>query len=199
MNIFNEEEFNDLCRASEGEKFSKEIYIRYFKSSFFNKVKRTVENDRRGEVVFCVINSNKKIITITCKEYPLGVYRIPTGGIGHNENIISAVYRETKEELGLDVDIVNFAGVLKIYFQHNASSVSFYSYLFILKEKGGRLLLDATDDEVSEVFETDLEGLKSVVENLRNIKGKWEDWGQFRFETSNAILQYLMNHPEIIS
>lgn len=192
MNVFNEEEFIELCNTLKVEPFSEEITIRYFKSSFFNKIKRTVESDRRGEVVFCVIRPNNKIVSITCKEYPAGVFRIPTGGIGHEENIIDAVYRETKEELGLDVEIEKFIGVLKIMFEHNAKSVNFYSYLFILREKGGRLLLDAIDDEVSEVKEVDLEELKVIVENLNNIKGKWVDWGKFRYTTTNAILQYLL-------
>lgn len=198
MNLFKEEEFKELCNTLKVEEYSEEITIRFFKSNFFNKIKKTVEKDRRGEVVFCVIRPNNKVITITCRDYPSGVFRIPTGGIGHEEDIIEAVYRETKEELGLEVELVKFIGVLKIRFEYKESCENFFSYLFILREKGGNLLLDATDDEVSEVLEADLEKFKNIVENLNNIKGKWSDWGKFRYATSNAILKYLLKKEEII-
>jgi len=150
-----------------------------------------VQRDRRGEVVFCVLRPNRKIIVITCKEYPRGIFRIPTGGIGHKEDIIEAVYREVKEELGLDVYIKQFAGVLRIRFEHVDESIMFFSYVFILQEAGGRLLLDASDDEISEVREVDINELEEIVDSLNCIKGKWSDWGKFRYITSNAVLRYL--------
>lgn len=198
MNVFNEQEMNEICEKLKAEKREHEIQINYHKSSFFNKIKKTLEKDRRGEVVFCVLRPNHKVVAITCKEYPKDVFRIPTGGIGHREDILKAVRRETKEELGLDVEISEFAGVLKIDFQHKNRHLFFYSYLFILKEKGGRLLLDASDDEVSQVLELDLEGLRGVVEKLNHLQGKWEDWGKFRYATSKAILEYLENSKDFV-
>jgi 8-oxo-dGTP diphosphatase len=191
MNVFNEKEFLDICNKLSCKPQIREIDISYSKSSYFNKMKNSVETDRIGEVVFAVMRSNGNIITITCEEYPSGIYRIPTGGIKHNEDIVEAVFREVKEELGLYVEIINFAGVLKFKFICEDESVMFYSYLFIMKEVGGRLLLDATDDEVSEIKEVDLEGLEQIVNTLKDIPGRWNDWGRFRHETSNAILKYL--------
>jgi ADP-ribose pyrophosphatase YjhB (NUDIX family) len=93
-----------------------------------------VRDDRRGEVVFCVVRPTGKIILITCEEYPQGIYRVPTGGIKYGEDIIDAVYRETKEELGLKTEISDFAGVLKIKFTASGDYEMFYSYLFVLNE-----------------------------------------------------------------
>lgn len=194
MNIFNEKEFNDICKKLGIKAAIQEVTINYESGSFFGKMKRSIENDRRGEVVFCVVRPNGKIITITCSEYPDGIFRIPTGGIGHNEDIIDAVYREVKEELGLDVEITDFPGVLKIRFQHGDNYVMFYSYLFILKEKSGRILKDASDNEVSEIMEVDIQGLEKVAQKLEDIPGKWHDWGKFRYETTNAILRYFSMH-----
>ncbi len=196
MNVFNQKEFDELC-----EKFNtcgniEDVGISFANSSFFNKIKASVQRDRRGEVVFCVIRPGGKIITVTCSEYPEGIFRIPTGGIGHREDISGAVYREVKEELGLDVEIVEFAGVIKIRFEHEGDRFMFYSYLFLLEEKGGRLLLDASDDEVSEVREVDTEGLAEIVEALAGIKGKWSDWGRFRYVTSNAVLKMLRKRKQ---
>jgi len=191
MNKFNEKEFAEICKKFNGRPSIQEAVLIYQNDDFFEKMKNSVAKDRRGEVVFCVIRPNRKIITITCDEYPDGIYRIPTGGISYGEDIVEAVFREVKEELGLDVVIDSFARVIKIRFEHKAESVMFYSYIFILKETGGRLLVDAIDDEISEVKEVDLEGLEAVVDSLNNISGKWGDWGRFRYVTSKAVLEYL--------
>jgi len=53
------------------------------------------------------------------------------------------------------------------------------------------LLVDASDNEISEVKEVDLDGLEKIVGSLESIKGKWRDWGHFRYVTSNSALQYL--------
>ncbi|MDP4091876.1 MAG: NUDIX hydrolase [Bacillota bacterium] len=198
MNTFNEQEFLNICSKFNTQPHAEDITLEYESDSYFSKVKHSVLTDRRGEVVFCVIRPDGKIITITCEEYPEGVFRIPTGGIGHSEDIIDAVYRETKEELGVKTDIISFAGALKIKFKHKNDFVMFYSYIFILKELGGNLLVDASDDEISEVMEANLDELAGVVENLGNIKGKWHDWGRFRYETSNAVLKYLKAHQDEI-
>lgn len=194
MNTFNEKEFLEICKRFDVIPFTKDITIQCKTAGFFNKVKCSVEKDRRGEVVFCLIRPNRKIVAITCKEYPEGIFRIPTGGIGHNEDIVRAVYRETREELGVDAEIIKFVGVLKLRFELDSQSEMFYSYIFILKETGGRLLLDASDDEISEVREVDVSGLEAVVDSLGKIEGKWRDWGLFRYESSKAVLDYLKKY-----
>ena len=191
MNTFNEKEFMELCKKFNTAGQIEDVTVRYKNSSFFNKMKASILRDRRGEVVFCVTRADDRIIAITCSEYPQGIFRIPTGGIGHGEDIVSAVYREVKEELGLDVEIHKFAGVLKIRFEHSDEHVMFYSYIFILTEKGGRLLLDASDDEISEVRVVNHDELAGIVEQLNSIEGKWSDWGKFRYLTSKAVLNVL--------
>ena len=191
MNEFNEAEYFDICRKMGTDGNITDITVRYASPSYFNRIKNVVQRDRRGEVVFCVIRPNGKIIAITCSEYPKDVYRIPTGGIGHTEDIVAAVFREVKEELGLDVKIRSFCGVVKIRFEHLADYEMFYSYIFILDEISGRLLEDASDDEISGIREVDLDELRKIAKSLDGIKGKWQDWGQFRYITTNAVFQYL--------
>lgn len=191
MNNFNHNEFLEICDRFGVEPYMEEISINYINSSFFNRMKKSIEKDRRGEVVFCVVRPTGKMVTVTCEEYPKGIYRIPTGGIQHGEDIVEAVFRETKEELGVEVDIEKFAGVLKIRFVHGDNSVMFYSYIFIVKEKSGNLLVDASDNEVSEVMEVEVEELKAVADTLNNITGKWADWGKFRYATTEAVYRLL--------
>lgn len=194
-NKFDENEFLGLCRKYNPTAYVRDVTLEYENDSFFNRTKEMVKKDRRGEAVFCVIRPNGMIIATTCAYYPPGVYRIPTGGIGKGENAAEAVLRETKEELGLEADIEEFAGVIRIRFRHRDDSFMFYSYIFILKEKSGRLLVDASDNEVSEVREVDIKGLEEIVHALGNIEESWRDWGRFRQVTSGAVLEYLKTKP----
>lgn len=191
MNVFDEKEFMEICDRFNNNAYIHDVTLRYANSSYFNKLKASIQRDRRGEVVFCVLRPDGRIITITCKEYPRGIFRIPTGGMGHSEDIVDAVYREVREELGLEVGIKQFVGVLRIRFEHDDESIMFYSYIFILTETGGRLLLDASDDEISEVREVDMDELEKIVDALNCIQGKWSDWGKFRYITSSTVLKYL--------
>jgi len=194
MNTFNEEQYLKICKMLNAKPFIRQIVIKYKDDGFYNKMKSGVENNRRGEVVFCVIRPQRKIIAITCKEYPEGIYRIPSGGIDGNEDIITAVYRESREELGLDVCIKDFAGVLKIKFEYGEESFMFYSYIFILEETGGRLLEDALDDEISKVMEINADNpgeFEEMLDKLKNIQGKWRNWGRFRYYSSKAVMDYL--------
>ncbi|HEX2945333.1 MAG TPA: NUDIX domain-containing protein [Clostridia bacterium] len=194
MNLFNEVEFQYICKKFNADNSAiKDVTIHYNSPNYYSSLKSVVQRDRRGEVVFCVIRPNGKIITVTCSEYPDNVYRIPTGGIGHREDILEAIFREVKEELGLEVRIRNFAGVVRICFEHENDNVMFYSYIFILDETGGRLLEDASDDEVSEVREAGLDDLERITKELGCISGKWQDWGIFRQVTTGAVLNFLRN------
>ena len=183
MNEFKYEEYLELCRRLGSKDDISDVTIVYDSKKYFNRLKNMVLKDRRGEVVFCVIRPNGKIISVTCSEYPEGIYRIPTGGVGHNEDIMEAVFREVREELGLEAKIRSFGGVVRVRFEHSDEFFMFYSYIFIL----------ASDDEVSGVKETDLAGLEEIVNKLNHIKGKWQDWGRFRYVTSKAVLELLRN------
>lgn len=197
MNAFNEAEFKDICKRLDTDAPITDVIIRYQSQSYFNRIKNVVHRDRRGEVVFCVIRPNGKIVAITRNDYPKNIYRIPTGGIGQNEDVIGALYREVKEELGLDVEISAFVGVIRIRFEYKNENIMFYSYIFILNDIGGELLKDASDDEISEVMEVDLDGLERIVRSLAKVKGKWEDWARFRYITSKAVLNYLRSQPAL--
>jgi 8-oxo-dGTP pyrophosphatase MutT (NUDIX family) len=186
-----------LCRKYNTNAKKEDIEIKCSKIEYVIKIRNLINGDRRGEVVFCVKRPNGKYILITCKEYPKGIFRVPTGGINYNEDIIEAVLRETKEELGLDVKIADFIGVLKIKFFYGETYSIFYSYMFLLDEMGGRLLEDATDEEISQVVEVDLDGFDKVLNELINIEQNWIDWGKFRYETTNAVYRYLKEQSRI--
>lgn len=189
-NGFNHEEFEKLCKLFNGNARIQEQTIIFSNESFFEKVKVSIQKDRRGEVVFGVFRPNGRVVAVTCEEYPDNVYRIPTGGIGYNEDIVEALHREVKEELGLTVKIRNFIGVVKFRFVYSNEEVNFYSYVFALDETGGEIMKNATDDEISSFVEADVTDLEKIALKLQNIKGSWSDWGMFRYYTTKSILEY---------
>ncbi|MCX7843314.1 MAG: NUDIX domain-containing protein [Clostridia bacterium] len=196
MNKFDEQEFKILCKTFNTNAEVKEVEIIVEDKAFFDKTRENIIKDRRGEVVFCVIRPNGRIITITCEEYPQGVYRIPTGGLGHREDVVHAVKREVMEELGLTVDVKKFLGVIKIRFLYDKEHIMFYSYMFLLKEVGGRLLIDALEDEVSDIREVNCNQLYEMAESLLDIGGKWKDWGKFRYVSTMAVYEKLQMTEE---
>ncbi len=192
FNKFDEAEFEQLSNRFNPDAYIIEKTVKLTNNSFFDKMRNSIAFDRRGEVVFCVLRPNGKAIIVTCEEYPEGIFRIPTGGINYGEDIIKAVERETREELGLQTKIIKFCGVIQTRLECDEDYVMFYSYLFIMSEIGGKLLEDATDDEISEIREVKIEQLQSVAQQLASIEGKWHDWGMFRYETTQAIAEYLV-------
>lgn len=170
------------------------VDIVYESGHFWRRARELVRRDRFGEVVFAVERPNGRIVTVTSREYPEGVFRVPTGGIAYGEDILSAVHREVGEELGLSVEVERFIGVLAFRIWHGTESFPFYSFLFHLRETGGRLLEDATDDEVSAVREADADDLSELSARLMGIRPDWRDWGHFRYETTHVFEQYLRGH-----
>ncbi|MCK5811917.1 MAG: hypothetical protein KAG94_03410 [Clostridiales bacterium] len=94
--------------------------------------------------MLCIIK-NQKAIAIRSREYPEGVFRIPTGGINYGE------------------------------------------------DTNGNLLVDALEDEVSEVKLCKKEQLKEIANHLLGLNSYWDDWGQFRYETTIFAYNSLKN------
>jgi 8-oxo-dGTP diphosphatase len=186
MNYFNDREFKLLCEKYGGGQYVREVTISTGYGPYFKSLRDSVASDRRGEVVFGVIREGR-IVTIRSDDYPPGVFRVPTGGISYGEDIENALLREIKEELGLDARILTFEGVIKFIFTHLNEKVEFYSYVFLLEDTGGRLIHDATDNEISEAKLATASDLEQVMEKLLQQDKRWLDWARFRYETTKAV------------
>lgn len=187
---FNLEEFENLKNEYGKNAVIKEAVYSCNSSKYFSDFENKIKTDRRGEVVFFVQRKNGKFIMVRTSFYPPDIYRVPTGGISYGEKAIDALLREVKEELGLVVCVKEFLGVLV----HKIScgtkkTINFYSYAFHLTEIGGTILKDATEDEISEFTEVDLNGIRHICTTLKNTNGKWKDWCNFRRLTTEFILK----------
>ncbi len=167
------------------------VSLQFKTKKFFEEFKNRITSERWGEVAFCVERKNGKTIVIRSKSYPKGIYRIPTGGICYGEEADHALMREIKEELGITVAPPIFLGAIFYEICYENDSLSFLSFVFRLKETGGTILEDATEQEIHEFFEADKDALTKICNTMKNHTGSWQDWCQFRLQTTAFLLPYL--------
>lgn len=106
----------------------KEVTVTIEDREFFEYVKSKINVDRIGEVVFA-IKDGEEVLVVRQKEYPDKVYRIPSGGIGLNEDVDEALKREVKEELALNIKDFLLIGVIKynlLYLQEHFDFIRLY-------------------------------------------------------------------------
>jgi 8-oxo-dGTP diphosphatase len=135
---------------------------------------------RRGEVVLVICRPNGLIILHTKRFYPAGVYRLPSGGIRRGERVLEAMWRETQEETGLEVEIERFLGLLEYEFHHRDERLPFVSYVFLGRERGGYLAPQDESEQITAFRAVAVDELATVAEALRALPDPWRDWGAFR-------------------
>lgn len=191
MEVFNQIDTSAILQRLGPDAWVKDIDFAFAQERFFYRTRELVKHDRMGEVVFAVERPNGRFICVRSKEYPEGVFRIPTGGVGHREDILEAVTREVGEELGLTASVERFLGINRVRMTYGNEALFFYSFFFHLKERGGNLLVDATDQEVSEVCEAGEEELHGFAHTLLGLDAEWRDWGHFRYLTTYPVAAYV--------
>jgi len=186
---FVEMEYKELSEKYNPEASTKKVNLNFANEKFFNDFKKTIDTDRRGEVGFLLKRKNDKYVVVRSKKYPKYVYRIPTGGIRFSESALDALYREVKEELGVEFEIDTFKGIIEYEIKYQDEIIKFYSYLFGINEISGNLIEDATEDEISDYKEIGIKELKDMASRLINVEGAWKDWCGFRSE----LIQFYLN------
>lgn len=137
------------------------------------------ESDRRAEVVFAIQNPAGNLWVHSKRNYPTGLYRLPTGGVNWGEPIDAALMREVCEETGLPVTIQRFLGVIEYCFHYEGMTAHFASYVFLLSSTGGTPF--PTGDEAIASFREILPSqLLHISADLRNLLGSRHSWGQWR-------------------
>lgn len=156
---------------------------RHYDIELDNYMLSTRENrrhDRRAEVLFVVTRPSGKVLLHTKPQYPPGVYRLFTGGIGLQEPVLTALEREVREETGLHCEIQSFLGLCTYTFTKGDFHMEFATYLFHL-----RALTDAPPQpqdtaEIAQIGEIALAGLPTVAAYLRGLNAHRKVWGDWR-------------------
>lgn len=161
-------------------------------------------SDRVGEVCMVIRRPGGRLLVFRKTFYPPGVLRLPTGGIRPGEPIAAALLREVAEETSLAVAVVRFLAVVAYRTPATAPGLApFYSFAFLLDERGGELAVQDLDEQVeafAELEPADLPALAAQLEGLapgddRAIGGSWQSWGRFRAAVHRVVAEQLGAQP----
>ena len=138
------------------------------------------QSKRRAEVVLFIRRTNGNLLLHTKEFYPKGAFRVPSGGIQRREALLDAVHREAFEETGLQVAVERFLAAVQFDFCWQERTVSLSSYLFLLRQVGGRLEVQDEHERITAFREVAPCGLGSVASHLESLPPAWREWGEFR-------------------
>jgi len=180
----------DLSKIDVSRDFiEKRIDIEIETQEFFEYVNSKINVDRVGEVVFAVKDGDS-ILLVRQGEYPQGLYRVPSGGIGIGENVIDALKREVKEELAIEVQKFYLIGVIEYNLFYKDKSYKFFSFVFLI-EGYKKDSFAKTDGEISEVLPVKIPKIKDYCDIIERQNGFWKDWGSLRYHSTYLVYEYL--------
>jgi 8-oxo-dGTP pyrophosphatase MutT (NUDIX family) len=155
--------------------------------------------DRHGEVCMVVRRPCGKLITAIKTFYPVGAFRLLTGGVGHGEPIAAALLREVAEETGLDVVVRRFLAVIEYYLASGEGDKetrrqgelldapsppllvspspppAFATFAFLLDETGGTLQPQDAGERIEAFHELAIADLPALAETLENVPDTYDE------------------------
>lgn len=111
--------------------------------------------------VRCAVEKSGKFLVIrrsqTDRKWP-GVWEFPGGKIEENESPLEAAVRETREETGLNVEIVKNFSVHKVYFFENEKII----YYFLARPKTKKVKLSYEHDKFKWLSKNEILKIKEL-------------------------------------
>lgn len=146
---------------------------------------------RRAEVCYVLYRHDPQtgLLLHTKTAYPAGCFRLPTGGVKMEENVVSCLVREVLEETSLDLqksDQYHFLGQLDYMFQAPQFDhiLPFTTYVFTVRapRKFEPNSLDETEEIEAWLWQQpgELAEISQRLQFLSNEAPDWSDWGRFR-------------------
>lgn len=155
---------------------------------------------RRAEICYVMHGGDpaEGILLHTKGDYPLGAYRMPTGGVNRGELVKTTLIREIVEETGLvvqegsDADfrvavrIQALLGITSytIHYRSSPETRTFATYHFLVQKPASVPLIPQDQEEDITGWKWlppgQLPGLADELTSLRSFDQRWGDWGQFR-------------------
>ena len=146
---------------------------------------------KRGEVIF-VVERPAGLILHTKDFYPAGTYRLPSGGVKWGESVLSALHREAQEEMGLEIEVERFLGLLEYELRCEKERLPFVSYVFLVRGSAGELAPQDEEERILSFRQVPLAGLAAAADSLRALEGDWRDWGEFRALAHDFVVEMLV-------
>jgi ADP-ribose pyrophosphatase YjhB (NUDIX family) len=184
--LINPEEIEELARrfgSIERRSYSLELGERSFKYW-----RRKLAQKRRGEVVL-VVERSDGLILHTKDFYPPGTFRLPSGGVKWGESVLSALHREAWEEMGLQIEVKHFLGLLEYELRYQEETMPFVSYVFLIRGNEGDLVPQDEGERITSFHQVPVVGLAEVADGLRAVEEDWRDWGEFRAIAHDFVVE----------
>ena len=145
---------------------------------------------RRGEVIF-VVERPAGLILHTKDTYPPGIYRLPSGGVSWGESVLSALHREVREEMGLEIEVERLLGLLEYEIHCEEKTLPFVSYVFLVRGGEGELIPQDEEERILSFRQVSVAELAAVADSLRAIEEDWRDWGEFRALAHDFVVEMI--------
>jgi 8-oxo-dGTP pyrophosphatase MutT (NUDIX family) len=146
---------------------------------------------RRGEVVLAVPRPGGRFLLHTKSTYPDNVYRLPGGGINPSEAVEHAARREMGEELGFDLELTRFIGVVENEFLLGDEGLAYPTYVLLTEPTAMVPRVMDPSEPIAGFRDATLEEIREVVRRLLSLPDEWQPWGQFRAEPHAMLLERL--------
>jgi ADP-ribose pyrophosphatase YjhB (NUDIX family) len=145
---------------------------------------------RRSEVIF-VVKRAGGLILHTKDFYPPGTYRLPSGGVKWGESVLSALHREAREEMGLEIEVERFLGLLEYEIRCKEDALPFASYVFLVRDDGGEPIPQDEEERILSFRQVPVAELAAVADSLRGLEHDWQDWGEFRAIAHDFVVEIM--------
>lgn len=178
LGCVDEAEYEELTRSF-GPCIRRAYEIR-MSDAYFHEWAQKLAQNRRAEVGLVIVNSAGRVLTHTKSFYPMGTFRIPTGGIGHEERVLNALRREVREETGLEAEAQRLLALIEYRFADGTREVRFATYLFLLRAHDQAPKVQDLNERIAAFGQTDVAGLVRIAEQLERLPSEWNAWGRFR-------------------
>jgi 8-oxo-dGTP pyrophosphatase MutT (NUDIX family) len=145
---------------------------------WYDKV--AVQRERRGEVLLVVEREDGDVLLHTKTQYPVGGWRLLSGGIRYGEEVLEALVREVREETGVTDAPFDYLGWIAYDLRHGRGRLAFASYLFRVRIGDAKPRVTDPKEAISGFRWVAPHTLDDVAQRLRSVAPAWRDWGAFR-------------------
>jgi len=145
----------------------------------------------RSEVVMVIPRTDGRVLVMTKEFYPEGVYRLPTGKLHGDESPDDGLRRELFEETGFRLGARSL-GIIKYCFQCDGRNSTLTSYMYMMDPTDDETVSQDADEQISGFDYVTAAEIKAIAERLRNLPGRWRDWGLFRAIAHDCVADALL-------